>query len=500
MLGKIGSNWAAIAASVVVAYILMPFSIRMLGDAGYGTWLLISSVAGYLHLLTLGAPMASVRYVAKYATEKDQTGLDTAVGTFCGIYLVMVLVTLASGLVLFVIFQTTWTVPPEITRDAQWTFGLFVLYVAFVMVQQLPHGLLSAYQDFVAINLVSIIAFSLKLVLTIGLLSWKASLIILGSVQAGVTSLEITALWMILRRRHPEIHFRLGNFRTHMLKKVLSFSSYVLVLSLGVQLAFKTDAMVISAFIGVDSVPFFAVANSLVLYLTEFIVGIGAVVMPTATTLHSKGDLNQLRDLYLKWSKITYSFALLAGTYLLVAGPYFIGWWIAPSYRHRAGDVLIVLMLSFLLYLPTRGVAQSILMGIGKPRNPTLLFVGAAVLNLALSIVLAPRLGLIGVAIGTAVPNVLYAIGVLVIACREVEMSIMHFIRYTFVRTTIGAIPAAIVLLWIVRELDVEKLSGLVGAGMALVMVFAGIWLVYVYRDDPYVDLWASLRRVWERS
>ncbi len=500
MLGKIGSNWAAIGASVVVAYILTPFSIRMLGDAGYGTWLLISSIAGYLHLLTLGAPMASVRYVAKYAAERDQTSLDTTVGTFCGIYLVMVLVTLASGLVLFFVFQTTWSVPPQITQDAQWTFGLFVLYVAFVMVQQLPNGLLSAYQDFVVINLVTVSAFFLRLVLTIVLLSWKASLVVLGSVQAGVTSLEIAALWMLVRRRHPEIRFKLGNFRTYMLKQVISFSAYVLVLSLGVQLAFKTDAMVISAFIGVDSVPFFAVANSLVLYLNEFIVAIAAVVMPTATALHSRGDLGQLRDIYLKWSKITYSLTLLAGIYLLVAGPQFIGWWIGPSYRHRAGDVLIVLMASFLLYLPSRGVAQPMLMGIGKPRDPTLMFVGAAVLNLALSIVLAPRFGLVGVAIGTAVPNVLYAMGVLVVACREVEMPITRFIRYTYVRTTIGAIPAALILYWISREVDVERLWGLLAAGISLVIVFAGIWWVYVYRGDPYVDLRAGLRRVWESS
>ncbi|NWG13110.1 MAG: polysaccharide biosynthesis protein [Acidobacteria bacterium] len=500
MLGKIGSNWAAIAASVVVAYILTPFSIRVLGDSGYGTWLLISSIAGYLQLLTLGAPMASVRYVAKYAAEKDQSGLDTTVGTFYVMYLTMVLLTLTSGLVLFFVFQRVWTVPAEIVQASQWAFGLFVLYVALIMVQQFPNGILSAYQDFVAINLVAISGFALKLGLTISLLTWKASVIVLSAVPAGVTPLEVTALWILVRRRHPEIHFRMCDFRIYMLKRVLSFSAYVLVLNLGAQLAFKTNAMVIGAFLGVDSVPFFAVANSLVLYLTEFIIGIAAVVMPTTTALHSKGDLDQLRNFYLRWSKIAYSLTLLAGVYLLVAGPDFIGWWINLSYRRPSGNVLIVLMLSFLIFLPIRGVAQPMLMGIGKPRLPTIMFIGAAVLNLALSIALAPRLGLIGVAVGAALPNVLYAIGVLVVACREVDLSISHFIRYTFFRTTAGAILAAIMLYWFSRAIDMHRFWGLAAAGVGLLIVFTGIWLAYVYHDDPYVDLGASLRQVWERS
>jgi O-antigen/teichoic acid export membrane protein len=62
MLKSVGSNWAITLVSVVVLYILTPFTLHTLGVEGYGTWVLITSMNGYLGLLVLGVPMASVRY------------------------------------------------------------------------------------------------------------------------------------------------------------------------------------------------------------------------------------------------------------------------------------------------------------------------------------------------------------------------------------------------------------------------------------------------------
>ena len=66
-------------------------------------------------------------------------------------------------------------------------------------------------------------------------------------------------------------------------------------------------------------------------------------------------------------------------------------------------------MVSFLIFLPIRGVALPILMGLGKPGRPAVALLVMGLLNLGLSIALIGPLGLVGVALGTAVPNVLFA-------------------------------------------------------------------------------------------
>jgi O-antigen/teichoic acid export membrane protein len=277
---------------------------------------------------------------------------------------------------------------------------------------------------------------------------------------------------------------------------------YVLLLNAGARLSFETDALVIGAFLGVGSIPFYAVANSLVVYLMDFVIAIAAVVSPMATKLNTERDVEQLRGMLLRWSKVALSLSIMAGLFLIVLGPRFIGWWIDPSYERPSGQVLQILMISSLVFLPVRGVALPILMGIGKPRTPTIAFLVAGVLNLGLSVLLIGPLGLAGVALGTAIPNVLFALVVLAVTCRELGVAPTSYVKYVVPRAALGGLPILALLLWCKLRLDVDSLTGLVAAGSAMVLLFAITWVFFVYRNDRYVDLSAHLprRRVWRWS
>jgi len=244
------------------------------------------------------------------------------------------------------------------------------------------------------------------------------------------------------------------------------------------------------------------VANTLVIYLMEFVIAIAAVVMPMATKLQAEGRPDELRDVFLKWSKIAMSLTLMAGLFLIVLGPRFIGWWIDPSFEAPAGNVLQILMLSALLFLPVRGVAQPILLGVGKPGLPTIAFLVAGILNLGLSLLLVGPLGLTGVALGTAIPNALFAGAILVLACRELKTPLTHYLRYVVVRSVAGAVPILALLLWFRLGLGIQTLAGLVGAGIAMVILFALTWAFFVYRNDPYIDATRGIARLraWARA
>jgi len=279
-------------------------------------------------------------------------------------------------------------------------------------------------------------------------------------------------------------------------RRIFSFSLYVLVLNAGARLSFETDSLVIGKFQDVSSIPYFTVANSFILYLMEFIIAIAAVVMPLATRLKTQGREAELRETFLKWSKIALSLTMMAGLFLIVLGPRFIAWWIDPAFERPAGQVLQILMISYLVFLPVRGVALPILMGLHKPGLPTIGFLVAGVVNLVLSIALARPLGIAGVAIGTAIPNVLFAGLVLVHACRELETPVGEYLRYVVPRATLGALPVLALLLWFKLDLDVRSLGGLAGAGVAMVLLFAVTWVFFVYRNDPYIDLRGRVARL----
>jgi O-antigen/teichoic acid export membrane protein len=226
--------------------------------------------------------------------------------------------------------------------------------------------------------------------------------------------------------------------------------------------------------------------------MTGLLIAVGAVVMPMTSKLQATGDRDEMRRVFLKWSKISLSIVLLIGTYLLVLGPDFLGSWIGPDFVKPSGAVLRVLMASFLVYLPVRGVALPVLLGLGRARDPALALLAMGVLNLGLSLALVGPFGILGVAIGTAIPNVIFAGVLLLLACRELGMAIGSYVGYVATRAAIGALVPLGVFLASKHAFGVSGLPSLVGAGCVGTIAFAAVWILFVQRGDPHFDLRAD--------
>ena len=502
MLRNIGSNWAVTLASIAATYVLTPFIIHTLGHEGYGTWTLITAMTGYMTLLALGVPMACVRYVAEHVAANDTRAMNRAIGSCIGLYLAIGVVSLIIGGILTAALTSLYDIPPELRTEARFACAVMVLQVSAGFVGLLPEGILFAHHDFVTRNVVRVGAIVLRLALTVGLLSMQASLVLLAAVQLAVLLFDFAVSLLLIRRRYADVHLRLSDFDWGMVRQIFSFSMYVLLLTAGARLTFETDALVIGAFLGVGAIPFYAVANSLVIYLMDFMTAIAAVDAPMATKLNAEGRRAELTDIFLKWSKVSLSLSLAAGVFLIVLGPRFIAWWIGPEFEEPSGAVLQILMVSSLFFLPVRAVAQPLMMGLGKPRAVTVGFLAAGIANLVLSMILARRWGLTGVAIGTAIPNVVFAIYALFVACRELGVGVLRFVHYVVPRAALGALPPLALAMSFKLGMHVQNLPGLTVAGIAMLAVSGVTWILFVYRDDPYVDLTPLLVRLraWGRA
>jgi O-antigen/teichoic acid export membrane protein len=487
---------------IAATYVLTPFVIHTLGQEGYGVWTLVVSMTGFISLLALGVPMACVRYLAQHVAERDAAKINEAIGSCAGLYLILGAGAMLVGWGLNGLLLAFYHLPPALHADARLAFGIMVVTVSAGFIGFLPEGIMFAHHDFVLRNLIRVAGIVLRLVLTLGLLAVDASLVMLAAVQFACFAFDFGVAWIFIRRRYPAIRISLADCHMPMIRRIFSFSVFVLLLHAGARLTFEADALVIGATIGVASIPFYAVANSLIVYLMEFIIAIAAVVSPMTTKLSTEGHHGQLREMFLKWSKVALSLSLMVGLFLLVLGPRFLGWWIDPAFERPSGRVLQILTISSFVFLPVRGVALPVLMGMGKPRLPTIAFVVAGIVNVVLSIALARPFGLIGVTLGTAIPNVAFAVVVLVVACRELQISVAHYLAYVVPRAAAGAVPALALLLWFRLGIGVQSLTGLAVAGSAMVLLFGLTWIFFVYRNDPYVDVLGQLGRfrAWSRA
>lgn len=502
MFKSIGSTWLLNLLQILALMKLAPYVVGELGTAANGLWVTIVSMTGILSLLILGVPMASVRFITEHVARKDLAGTNRAISTCLGIALLLGASAAAVGALLYVVFDARYLTGPltegvstDVLDGARVAFLILIVQVAFGFAMRLPYAIFDAHEDFVTRNAIMACELVLRFVTTLGLLAWRPELPMLALVQTASMVFEFAALMLVIRRKYPGIAYSLGSFDRALVGRILGFSVFALLLNVGTLLAFRIDAVVIGAFLPAEDATYFDMGNKFFDPMTQLLIAVGAVVMPMATRLSTTGDREQLRAVFLKWSKICLSLVLVVGLYLLVLGPAFLGAWVAPEFAARSGPVLQILMASFFFYLPVRGVALPLLMGLGKPRFPALALLLMGAVNVALSLALVPSMGIVGAAIGTAVPNVLFALAVLFRSCRELEVGIVQWIRYVAVRAVLGALVPLGFLWWLRGALHEPSLALLIVCGAAMVVLFAAVWVFFVFRDDPYLDVRAELAR-----
>ncbi|HYC76747.1 MAG TPA: polysaccharide biosynthesis C-terminal domain-containing protein [Planctomycetota bacterium] len=512
MFKSIGSNWIYNLVSLAVNLVLMREVIRAIGVPLNGAWDVVVSSTGFLTLLLLGVPMTSVRWFSQALAANDRPALDRAVATCLGAYLILGVAAALGSLVFFAGFDA-WTSPkileevkgvaldpPQVVDAARVGFLLMALTIAGGFVSQVPYAILAAHRDFGARNKVMIGALLVRLGLTLALVkSEPAALIKLGAVQVAVVVFEWCAAWATVRRKYPDVRIGLRGFDRGLLREILGFSVFVLFLNLGNQLFFRTSGMVIGwhPAASLSEAKVFESAKSFVVPITEFVVSIAAVVMPTAVRMKAEGRTDALRGVLMRWSKVALGVALLPGLYLVVFGSEFFAAYIDKAdFDHAtAGSVQRILLLGHFLFLPVRGVALPILTGIGKPRRATVAFLICGALNLAASAALLPRFGLDGVAWAMAAPLALFAAYLLGLVCAELRLPPAPWFGYVFGRAAVGAAVVVAATYALKRAAEPRSLLALVAAGVAYVAVFAAVWVLFVHRGDPHVDPWASLRR-----
>jgi O-antigen/teichoic acid export membrane protein len=115
-----------------------------------------------------------------------------------------------------------------------------------------------------------------------------------------------------------------------------------------------------------------------------------------------------------------------------------------PSYAELSGRVLAILSLPLLLYAGTHAMG-GIMIGVEKHKPMAIAMLAEAIANVALSLALLPRLGIVGVAWGTAVPSVVSSACFWPLyICRSLDIPINAYFRTVWIRPWLAVVPFAI--------------------------------------------------------
>ena len=110
-------------------------------------------------------------------------------------------------------------------------------------------------------------------------------------------------------------------------------------------------------------------------------------------------------------------------------GQTLINTWVGPGYP-ESHLLLTILLGARIVALPI-SIFRSVLYGMGNVKVPSLIYMGEALANLILSLILIQYLGLVGVALGTAIPILFAELGILLpYALKKLDISRSRLLRY----------------------------------------------------------------------
>jgi O-antigen/teichoic acid export membrane protein len=399
------SNWMTYLLGGAVSFFLSPFIVRHLGNSAYGVWALLVSLTGYLGFLDLGIRGAVTRYIAKFHSEGAHEQSSCTVSSACAVFILAGCVAFLAS-ILFAIFALPhFKIPPSYSRAAQFVVVIAGASVAVSLISGIFGGILVGLQRFELLNSIGLGGVGLRSIAIVLALRNGRGLITLALIQLVSSIGELLLGFIFSRRLYPEVRLAIDHCRRSHVSLIFSFGVYAFMLLVSNYLIYYTDALVIGAFLPVSMVTFFAIAGNLTIYAREFVGGFSRTMTPLASKLEVESGREGLQETTLKAARYCSMAVLPIFVTFMVRGHSFVGLWMGPAYSDLSGHVLWILSIPWFFGAGV-AVVTSVVLGISrhKPVVPVALAEGLG--NLALSIALIKPLGVIGVAWGTAIPNI----------------------------------------------------------------------------------------------
>lgn len=396
------SNWVALAANVLSAFYLTPVILTSLGREGYGTWSIIVSLIGYYGLLDIGISSAVTRYTAKYAASGELRSLEKVAGT--SLFLLTGLGAALIGLSFAASGPLAGFFGLEGARRAEFVslVGTVGIAAGLSFPVKAYRSVLLAYERFVPHNVLRIVLTAARTVLTVAVLRRNAGIVGIGYVYLTVQAVELTAYGLMVSRVLPGLRFRISDFDRKTVRLLAGFGAAAFLVTVADQMRFNLDGFVIGRMIGLEAVAVYRIAAMIMRNLLSVLVAALAVLTPRFARLEGQGSRDALERLFLKSLAVSSVMSFGAAAMVFSAGGTFIRLWVGDGFE-GAVPVLLILASAYAVSMAQNPVI-SLVYALNRHRFYAALTAAEAVCNVALSVALAPRFGILGVAIGAAVP------------------------------------------------------------------------------------------------
>jgi O-antigen/teichoic acid export membrane protein len=319
--------------------------------------------------------------------------------------------------------------------------------------------------------------------LTVALIT--VGLPLVASVVRGVVALRALPVTFSWKRVDRDAFHHMANY-----------SGVTFVIIVAARLRFKTDALVIGTFLSSAAITYFYAGSRLIDYAGEVVSSLAQIFVPMSSQSDAAGDMDRLRKIFVAGNRACAFTTLPMTAVFIILGKSIIEVWVGKKYIAQGYPVLLVLTIPYTLML-VQSASGRILFGIGKHGKLAVVSLIEGTANLVLSILLVRPFGIMGDAIGTAIPLAgTFLLFMPFHLCSRLGIRVATYLRQAYVLPLIVCAPLVAVLVlmqhWFVAhtywQLAVQLLAGGAVYGLCLGWAYVTGRALHVVDLAPSID------------
>lgn len=395
--------------TVLVSFLQLRLVLDFLPSHLAGIWLLFVSVGSYIAFFDLGLSPTIAREISFHlgTPNLDQCQraqlISTLLATSSHIFralsiLVFIIAILIGG---YIIHRFS---AADFYSKIVYAWAIFAGGAALNLWASSPFAALYGLGYLATERIIRSLSLLLGLLLTFLFLRSGLGLIGLACAWAAQGMVSRLIARHILFHKHPELRIVRSKPDYRLAKSILAPSLKWAAMSLGAILILQTDNVVIAAIFGPAAIPNYEAVAKISITTMSVALLIVTAISPHISKAHAENNAPLVIDLLSQSVRLSTAVAVFLIAFVAVFGDLIIELWLGKG-KFIGFPILWTLLLMTLLEVHHVAMANAtIATGHVAFARPALI---AGILNLGISIALAAQLGLLGVALGTLIAQIL---------------------------------------------------------------------------------------------
>lgn len=435
LLFGVFSGWGSQVVSIALGIFTMPLFFRYLPKDELGVWMFFLGTAFFVNLADLGFSPVLGRQLAFELGNGDKNATANYTGSSYYFRLAKYVSSLTAPL-LFIgmlliggMFIWSLHLPDKLIQPSLVAWIIFSLSQAVTCHFKYLETTLNGHGEVGWQNMTQTIVQVITLIgYFVALHFFVGGIIALSIVLLGRNIANALLVWLLLRKRIESLHMAKVKIFWQDVKPHVRPALDMFLITLGTFLILNTDQYFIVKFLGTDQLPDYAAAYRLVQIAFTFAATASTMCMPFISRKSAAGDHAGIHRLLMLNTTVGMLIQLAAVSILAVFGDYIIQLWLGPGHFVGWG---IMWVFCIVLTLENHHVIFA-RFGLSAKSDPTWgrMSMISGGINLVLTFIGVKWFGLLGIALGTMISQILtnnwYAVAK---TLRIVQLRFLSYVR-----------------------------------------------------------------------